>query len=218
MAQDSTSIHYGGTLGLAGLAATLLGCAFLAANGPGAEAQAWWPMPTLHVDVEPILEADAPAEELDVEVSADATLSPTPSDTRSPSQPPVSIPEPPIIDETPVVVPAQAETLRPMQATFIVKFKPDPAIDDVIANWRRDREGAIAQFANWAEGDPVFGDMTLEGCSYSGELLLSRKIEAPLSGPQSLVTALTNDIRSHGAVAYADPDFTAHPGGTAEDP
>lgn len=217
MAHDSTSMHFGGTLGLAGLAATLLGCTFLAANGPGAEAQAWWPMPTRHMEVEPLLDEDPDA---GLEATVDANLSPslTPAERPIAPQPPISIPEPQIVDESPLVVPAQAKTLRPMQATFIVKFKPDPAIDDVIANWRRDREGALAQFASWAEGDPVFGDMTLEGCSYSGELLLSRKIEAPLSGPQSLVSALTNDIRSHGAVAYADPDFTAHPGGTAEDP
>ncbi|MEM6666051.1 MAG: hypothetical protein AAF638_06565, partial [Pseudomonadota bacterium] len=125
----------------------------------------------------------------------------------------IAAPEP----DPPVIRPAQAETYKPVEATFIVKFKPDPAIDDVIAGWRMDREAAKAGFEAWASGDPVFGDMTLEGCSYSGELLLARRVEAPTSSPRQLVSALTSDIRGHSAVAYADPDFTAHPGTSSED-
>lgn len=222
MSYDGTSTHHGGLIGGVGLALTLAGCTYLAAAGPGAEAQAWWPMPTRHLETPATVNPEADAEP----ISRGAME----ADAAAPASVPDVIPSPPVVkperEETvvaapavdaPVYTPVQAETLSPIKATFIVKFKPDPAIDDVIAGWRNDREAAIAGFAGWAEDDPVFGEMTLEGCSYSGELLLSRSLEAPVNGARGAVSALTTDIRGHSAVAYADPDFTAHPGMSAED-
>jgi hypothetical protein len=106
----------------------------------------------------------------------------------------------------------QAETFPVRRADFIVKFRANPSIDEVISTWRRDRDAARARFETWASGDPLFSQMEVSGCSYSGELILSTEIGGGPLPAEAEVDALVGRIRAHGAVAYADPDFTAHPG------
>ena len=108
--------------------------------------------------------------------------------------------------------PVQAESYPVRRADVIVKFRADPAIDQVISTWRRDRASAEAAFAAWAAADPLFSQMTIAGCSYSGELILSKEIGGGVVPAEAEVDTLTEQIRAHSAVAYADPDFTAHPG------
>ncbi|MEO0465711.1 MAG: hypothetical protein AAF216_04145 [Pseudomonadota bacterium] len=200
MALDGSSVHYGGVLGVAGLAVTLAGCAYIATT---ASAQSVSLMPIRSME--------------QITVPATGPLVEAIDEAPSPPQVKPASLETPVQTVEPAPEPATAETMTDVRATFIVKFKPDPAIDDVIANWRSNREAALARFAGWAADDPLFSEMTLEGCSYSGELLLARSLSVQSTGARGAVSTLTGDIRSHSAVAYADPDFTAHPGKSARD-
>ncbi|MEM9739744.1 MAG: hypothetical protein AAF829_07725 [Pseudomonadota bacterium] len=216
----SSGMHFGGFLGGGGLALVAAGCAFLQAN----QASVIWPMPLAtmaeierEIDkMEPAVAGDSVEPSKEVVVQAPDALPQEPERITPASGPPTLAPPPSIAPARQVSPPpATAKTDGPFQpATFIVKFKENDAIDDIIANWRRDREAAEATFSSWAAGDPIFSAMVVVGCSYSGELILEASVPAAPSAARARVTALVNEIRAHSAVAYADPDFTAQPGNT----
>lgn len=141
-----------------------------------------------------------------------ADPAPQPSGIGPATQQTVPVPPPQASTTPPQPRPVQAETFPVRRADFIVKFRANPSIDEVISTWRRDRDAARAYFQTWAAGDPLFSQMEVSGCSYSGELILSTDIGGGPLPAEAEVDALVERIRAHGAVAYADPDFTAHPG------
>lgn len=217
----SSGNHFGGLLGGGGLAIVAAGCLFLQAQQAGPS----WTVPTSAsggiegeanrtgppIDFVPPRSMtfsdlpDAPVEPVDrtslqnepdiIAASGPPTIAPVPS--FQPARQPV---------------PAQGAGEPVQPATFIVKFKESDAIDEVIANWRRDRDAAEAAYAAWAEDDPLFSMMDVVGCSYSGELILEASVPAAPAAARARVNALVDLIRAHSAVAYADPDFIAQPG------
>lgn len=108
------------------------------------------------------------------------------------------------------VMPAQAATGG--EASFIVKIRGHDEVDDLISTWRRDQAAAKAAFEDWSQGRGVLGELDLTGCSYSGELILTRRFGEDEVMTRAHVSDLLEQIRALDAVAYADPDFTAYPG------
>ncbi len=219
----SSGMHFGGLLGGGGLAVVAAGCAYLQAQQPNAA----WPLPmgaTAGME-RPSQPSDAGTET----ASAPDTASSAPA---VPSAKPAALPPTSLAGEPDIIAssapptftePAAIQPARQPQgevaadgatqpATFIVKFKENDAVDEVIANWRRDRPAARAAFAGWAEGDPLFSNMQVVGCSYSGELILETEVPAGPAAARTGVARLIGEIRAHDAVAYADPDFIAQPG------
>ncbi|MEM1106353.1 MAG: hypothetical protein AAGH87_08165 [Pseudomonadota bacterium] len=203
--------HLGGVLGASGFALVATGCVFLQSQQAGPA----WPMAA---GTSVSGERMAPALQPDLEVKADLGAQPIP--VREIEAMPVSIAEPAggAIETAQLTArPQPPEPSAPAQpATFIVKFNNDAVIDDVIATWRRDRPAAKAMFADWAKGDPLFSNMDVVSCSYSGELILETLVPAGPDQARIQVRNLVEAIRGHGAVRYADPDFTAQPGGIGE--
>lgn len=208
----SSGMHFGGVLGGGGLAIVAAGCAFLQTQ----QASVVWSMPasaTNSLAAEPEIVqgvTDAPVPlTTTLTPRADTSLAAEP-DILPASGPPTLAPAPSPQPERPG---PKAETIGPVQpATFIVKFRENAAIDTVVANWRSDREAAKAAFTDWAEGDPIFAQMNVVGCSYSGELVLEAPVPVSPASARSRVREMIEQIRGHSAVAYADPDFTAQPG------
>lgn len=214
----SSGTHFGGLLGGVGLAIVTAGCAFLQAQQAGPS----WTVPTI---ASPGMEREAPQADTPEDLVPPRTMTlgevsdasvPLSSLENEPdiivaSGPPTIAPAPSLQPaRQPVPTPDAGEAVRP--ATFIVKFRENDAIDEVIANWRRDRDAAEAAYAAWAQGDPLFSTMDVVGCSYSGELILEASVPAAPAAARARVGALVDLIRGHSAVAYADPDFTAQPG------
>lgn len=223
----SSGLHFGGVLGAGGLALVAAGCAFLQTQQAG---------PTFAAAPAAVTEPDrmALAAEVPDEETASANppaeaITPTLDDAPSslanapdiiPASGPQTRSPAPIIQPARQVVPPAPPPRAdaPLQpATFIVKFKENDAIDEVIANWRRDRDTALAAYSSWAEGDPLFSAMDVVGCSYSGELILEAPVPAAPAAARTRVSDLVALIRGHSAVAYADPDFTAQPGLSGSD-
>ncbi|MCI4644060.1 MAG: hypothetical protein MRY64_04690 [Hyphomonadaceae bacterium] len=178
----------------------------------------------------PHVTTTAPDEAVDP-VAVPVALVEMPEPEVQPETRPVSIPEPDILPDPAPALPAtvvtpppvapppqpqprpvQVQTYPTRQADFIIKFKANETLDTVISTWRRDRAGAEAAFRDWAASDPLFSQMKISGCSYSGELVLSTEVGGGAQPAEAEVDALVRAIRAHGAVVYADPDFTAHPG------
>lgn len=185
MLRQPSGAHLGGVLGAAGLALTLVGCAFIANRQAGPTAF----LPSVS-RAPAALEAQHPAGE-----GVEAPPGVTPA-SEAPETPP----------------PEAAQTPAPGHADFIVKFKDAAAIDDTLAHCRRNRAAAEAYFREWASKEAPFEAMELTGCSYSGELLLRYAFAPGAPIGEAQVDRLLARIRAHENVAYADPDFTAYPG------
>ncbi len=108
------------------------------------------------------------------------------------------------------VMPAQAATGG--EASFIVKIKGHPPVDDLIRTWRRDQAAARLAFEEWSQDRGILSELDLTDCSYSGELILTRRFAEDEVMTRASVSAVLEKIRSADSVAYADPDFTAYPG------
>lgn len=207
-----SSGHVGGALGLSGLLAALAGCTFLQMQAPGgavgSDASAFMPWSLSQVHVGPAEADGAGVNEVVLTETSPEMDRAVPSIAR-----PAATPRQDRTERS--VQPAQAGTLM-RSASFIVKLRGEPIIDEIIANCRSDRAAAEALWLDWSEGDAVFSGMTLQSCSYSGELILDAEITDGPQGLESAVDALLSRIRDHGSVAYADPDFTAFPGASGE--
>lgn len=207
----SSGMHFGGVLGGGGLAIVAAGCAFLQSQ----QASAFWPLPVAATANLERQETAATPADIDAPVAVPAIVQAAPQSSLAEQPDVLPASAPPTlaaVREARQGPPAATGPTQP--ATFIVKFRETPQIDDVIANWRRDKEAAKAIFSTWSADDPVFSSMTIEDCSYSGELILQADIPAAPATARQSVNDILGRIRGHSAVAYADPDFTAQPGMT----
>ncbi len=98
---------------------------------------------------------------------------------------------------------------------FIVKVK-DPVIRANVTDiFRKDKDGAVAAFEAWSVGTPFEG-FTLVGATYSGEIIIHMKPDAPDAVRERLVSisarAMADQISALENVSYCDPDYTARPG------
>ena len=68
---------------------------------------------------------------------------------------------------------AQANLVNAHTATFIVRFKNEPELEQVCRNFRRDEAGTRAAYRAWAAQYAPLRGLELVRASYSGELILA---------------------------------------------
>lgn len=100
----------------------------------------------------------------------------------------------------------------PAEVTFIVRLKGRPEIDTICRNYKRNRDTALAAFDDLAADIPALKDFKLVGASYSGEISLAYTLPAGVDATRGRIEEIRTRILSIDGVAYADPDFVAHPG------
>ena len=105
-------------------------------------------------------------------------------------------------------LPAQVVTVNSPAATFIVRFKNEPEVDEICKMFRRDGDGARAKFSTWRAGYPQLAGLTLASASYSGEMILALPSNDPAR--RSPVEVLAK-IKTMNNLAYAELDEIAHP-------
>lgn len=103
-------------------------------------------------------------------------------------------------------LPAQSVKLTEPAATFIVKFKNEPALDPVYRNFRRDEAGTRATYREWAAAHDALTGLYLVRASYSGELILALPMDDPQGRSPYDVIAELEMIES---LAYAEIDDMA---------
>ncbi|MBY9066073.1 hypothetical protein K1X12_04135 [Hyphomonas sp. WL0036] len=104
------------------------------------------------------------------------------------------------------VLPARAGTA---EVVFIVRLKGAPEVDTITRNFKRDPAAAQAAWVELTQRIPALAEFELSGASYSGEMRLSRRLAD--ASPESIKEVQASLLAIDG-VAYADPDYVAHPG------
>lgn len=95
------------------------------------------------------------------------------------------------------------------EVVFIVRLKGAPEVDIITRNFRRDPAAAQAAWADLVTRIPALAEFELTGASFSGEMRLTRRL--PDANPAAIRTVQDRLLAIEG-VAYADPDYVAHPG------
>ena len=191
-------LHLGGPLGLAGLAMLAGATGIFVMAGSGGESP-----------------APAPRE------NAMAVTDPRPANV-------VPTPQPHSGDAFPTVqpaeIPASAETKEPApkqyaqasgdgaEVVFIVRIKGEPEIDVISRNFKRDPAAAEIAWENLQSRYAVLKDFRLAGASYSGEIKLAYRLPPGLEPTRATINDIQSRIKQVESVAYADPDYVAHPG------
>lgn len=104
------------------------------------------------------------------------------------------------------VLPARAGTA---EVVFIVRLKGAPEVDIITRNFKRDPAAAQAAWLELTTRIPVLAEFELSGASYSGELRLSRRLA---EATPDAIKQVQDRLLAIEGVAYADPDYVAHPG------
>ncbi|MEN0002125.1 MAG: hypothetical protein AAF940_14680 [Pseudomonadota bacterium] len=128
--------------------------------------------------------------------------------TAAPDQSNTWVPRWMLTEAEPEILPAQAQTSVQPAATFIVRFRDEPALDEVCKSFRRDYSGAQARYNAWAAGQPALAGLQLSSASYSGELILALPQNDPYNRSAQDVL---NALRSMSNLAYAELDSNAYP-------
>ena len=107
---------------------------------------------------------------------------------------------------TPSALPANAIKLTEPAATFIVRFKNEPALETVYRNFRRDEAGTRDAYRDWASAYEALEGLHLVRASYSGELILALPMDDPQGrSPYDVIAAL----EAMESLAYAEIDDMA---------
>ena len=206
MAGVRSPFHFGGPLGLAGL--TLLAGAtglFVLAGSPDGTDQPVVPL-SGQADMQ-----SAPQPDSRVDRGSDpliGTLPDVPSrrdPAGIPSDDPALRPE----QAGPNVITAQAQGA---EVIFIVRIKGAPEIDSVARLYKKDPAAAQQAFDDYVRRTPALRDFSLVGASYSGEVRLSYQMPMGVEPTRSEIRLVQEKIMAVEGVAYADPDYVAHPG------
>lgn len=195
-------LHLGGPLGALGL-----GCV------GGAVALA---IAAINNDPAPSGPAPGAAPVLSVDVDRPAKAAPAQAPDRVGGEP---VREPLI----PVAETAQTETApvsvkeRPARADgtevhFIVRLKGAPEVDEITRNYKRDPATAQKAWDDLATRLPGLADFSLAGASYSGEIKLAYQMPPGRPATPEEIRAVQDRLLKVEGVAYADPDYIAHPG------
>lgn len=98
---------------------------------------------------------------------------------------------------------------------FIVMIKDEELIANVARKFRREPDAARAAFQAWA-GQNGWEGFSLEGASYSGELILRLSPDAPPALQERFRSTpardMANELAARPGVSYSDPDYTAGTG------
>lgn len=111
--------------------------------------------------------------------------------------------------KAPVTLPASA---KGAEVTFIVRLKGQPEIDIISRNFKKDPDMAQKAYADLSERLPGLKDFQLVGASYSGEIKLAYQLAPGVEPTRSAIDDIKSRIMAIEGVAYADPDYVAHPG------
>nr|WP_321359946.1 hypothetical protein [uncultured Hyphomonas sp.] len=194
MSDGQPPVHFGGPLGLAGLAMLAGATGIFVMAGSGGPAPA--PQPAV------------------TQASAPRKAAPVP-DLHPGDALPIA---------QPAELPASAETKQPadtklaqvspdgLEIVYIVRIKGEPEIDVISRNFKRDRAAADIAWANLQARYPVLKDFRLVGASYSGEIRLSYRLPPGLEPTRATINEIQSRIMQIDSVAYADPDYVAQPG------
>ncbi len=131
---------------------------------------------------------------------------------RMPAETGTIIEEPPTLPAEPQTAPPPVPAGRILkEAAFVVRFNDNPEIKRCLDLFRKDKDAARAEFAEWASKHPALDGLTLHRVNYSGEAIL-RYTGADDANPVSNAKAMQARLNGLPFVRYADPDFTAFPG------
>jgi hypothetical protein len=197
MAGVRSPFHFGGPLGLAGL--TLLAGAtglFVLAGSPDDADQPVVPLSGL-ADMQSASQPD-----FRVDRGPDPLIGTLPD---VPSHDPALRPQ----LAGPNVITAQAQGA---EVIFIVRIKGAPEIDSVARLYKKDPAAAQQAFDDYVRRTPALRDFSLVGASYSGEVRLSYQMPMGVEPTRSEIRLVQEKIMAVDGVAYADPDYVAHPG------
>jgi len=207
MAGVRSPFHFGGPLGLAGLA-LLAGATglFVLAGSPENEDQ---PGVTLS-SVSDAVPASLPDSRVDRDASSQTDAiqdGPAPLDTEeAPMSGDITL-QPAQVPNS--VIMAQATGV---EVTFIVRIKGAPEIDSVARLYKKDPAAAEQAFADYVRRTPALRDFVLVGASYSGEIRLAYQMPSGVEPTRAAIRSVQEKIMAVDGVAYADPDYIAQPG------
>lgn len=198
-------VHLGGPLGLAGLS-MLAGAAGLLVIAGDDDKE-----PTRQVaGVEGPLTTPSPSAE-----RPDASIVENQVDTQPPKTTKENLPANsdtetrPVSKPSAIAMPASADGT---EIIFIVRLKGPPEIDVISRNYKRDQAMAEDAFRDLSSRLPTLKEFQLVGASYSGELKLSYQLAPGVEPTRTRIDEIRDKILSIEGVAYADPDYVAHPG------
>jgi hypothetical protein len=95
---------------------------------------------------------------------------------------------------------------------FIVRLKGAPEIDTITRNFKRDHAAAQAAWKDLTVRLPALAEFTLVGASYSGEIKLAYMMPPGAPATPEDIRSVQDRLLKIEGVAYADPDYVAHPG------
>ena len=126
---------------------------------------------------------------------------------RMPAETGTIIEEPPTLPAEPQTAPPPAPAGRILkEAAFVVRFNDNPEIKRCLDLFRKDKDAARAEFAEWASKHPALDGLTLHRVNYSGEAIL-RYTGADDANPVSNAKAMQARLNGLPFVRYADPRF-----------
>ncbi|MEO0983295.1 MAG: hypothetical protein AAFX03_11665 [Pseudomonadota bacterium] len=109
-----------------------------------------------------------------------------------------------------------ASGTRSQSVDFIVRFNGVEEIDEVLGEFRSDPDAARAAFKAWAADKPPLQGLTLKDVTYSGECILTYTPDNDRRPVRAIAAEVRQRLEAAPGVRYADPDYTAHPGGIPE--
>ena len=103
--------------------------------------------------------------------------------------------------------PADGAELHPGRSyVFIVKFKADEGLAEILKLYRSQRERAVQAFGVWARDKPAFRGLTLDRVAYSGEVLLIYDARMNDRIPRPTLDEITQQLNASPLVRYAELD------------
>lgn len=213
MAGHRAPFHFGGPMGLAGLA-MLAGSAglFLVAGGASlspatstlgtTEEPVATPSETPMADV---MQKPAARNDAEIEPLAQPEAVPTDGQVDRPARTEVKQER----AESGGIKPASGQGT---EVTFIVRIKGSEEADIIARNFKRDPAAAKQAYAKLCDRSPALRDFQLVGASYSGDLKLAYQFAANEPASPDAIRSVRETILAVDGVAYADPDRVAHPG------
>ncbi len=116
------------------------------------------------------------------------------------------------VESAPVAVVERPARANGTEVQFIVRLKGAPEIDTITRNFKRDPSAAQSAWQDLVTRLPGFGDFTLAGASYSGEIKLAYQMPSGTPATPEAIRAVQDRLLKIEGVSYADPDYIAHPG------
>ena len=89
---------------------------------------------------------------------------------------------------------------------FIVKFKADEGLAEILKLYRPQRERAVQAFGVWARDKSAFRGLALDRVAYSGEALLIYDPRMDDRIPRPTLDEISQQLNASPFVRYADLD------------